>query len=125
MAEALRGLVLFVDDDADTCEFVEALLMSHGLRCRTVRSAAGALAAAAVVRFDVVVVDLGLRDEVDGAELARRLRQAPDPPPVIIQTGQPQDAIPADLRDAGYIQKPYDPDALLNAIADAIDESRQ
>ena len=65
--------VLLVDDNEDARELLAGLLELQGYRVEAAGDAAGALAIAERFQPEVVVLDLGL-PEVDGWELARRLR---------------------------------------------------
>lgn len=66
--------VLLVDDNEDARELLAGLLELQGYRIEAASDAPGALDIAARFQPQVVVLDLGL-PEVDGWELARRLRQ--------------------------------------------------
>jgi DNA-binding response OmpR family regulator len=113
VAEPRRSFVLFVDDDADTRELAEIVLRNAGFQCQAVRTAREALAAAAVIRFDVAVVDVHLRD---GLELARRLLTAKVPPLLVAQTEGTQGEVPADIGFIAHLQKPYLPEKLVDTI---------
>ena len=76
-AEDLAGLkILVVDDEADTCELLRALLTKCGAEVAAARSAAEAFELFRQVQPDVVVSDIGMPGE-DGYELMRRLRALP------------------------------------------------
>ena len=66
--------ILLVDDNEDARELLAGLLELQGYRIEAASDAPGALDIAARFQPQVVVLDLGL-PEVDGWELARRLRQ--------------------------------------------------
>ena len=66
--------VLLVDDNDDARELLAGLLELQGYRIEAAGEAVGALEIAVRFQPQVVVLDLGL-PEVDGWELARRLRQ--------------------------------------------------
>ncbi len=65
--------VLVVEDNADVREMLEATLVVEGHEVRAVADGAAALAAAARLRPDVVIIDIGL-PVMDGYELAAALR---------------------------------------------------
>jgi CheY-like chemotaxis protein/nitrogen-specific signal transduction histidine kinase len=67
--------VLVVEDDADSREGLRRLLELWGHPVEAVESASGAIEKALRSRPDVALIDIGLSD-VDGYEVARRLRQA-------------------------------------------------
>jgi PAS domain S-box-containing protein len=65
--------ILVVDDNVDAADGLGELLRCCGHEAEVVHNAARALAAAARVRPDIALIDIGLPD-MDGYELARRLR---------------------------------------------------
>lgn len=67
--------VLLVDDDADGCALVSAILATRGARVHCVTSGAAALETVAREHFDVVLSDIGMPD-MDGYEFMRELRKA-------------------------------------------------
>ena len=70
----LNGLrVLVVDDQAETCEFLQFILESCGAQVKTASSAAVALEAVAEEVFDVLIIDIGMPDE-DGYSLIAKVR---------------------------------------------------
>jgi len=71
---ALR--VLVVDDNADAAAMLAMVLESYGHRVLVEHSSHAALARAQEERPDVCILDIGLPD-MDGNELARRLREQP------------------------------------------------
>jgi CheY-like chemotaxis protein len=66
--------VLLVDDNDDARELLAGLLAVQGYQVEAACDAAGALEIAARWQPQVIVLDLGL-PEMDGWELARRLRK--------------------------------------------------
>lgn len=66
--------VLVVDDNADAAAMLELLLEAAGHDYRTAYDGPSAIQAALDYRPDVVLLDIGL-PELDGFEVARRLRQ--------------------------------------------------
>jgi PAS domain S-box-containing protein len=74
--ESLSGLrILVVEDEPDTCEFLERLLRGYGADVLVAHSAEEALATFAD-HVDIVVSDIGLPD-IDGYDLMHRIRQLP------------------------------------------------
>jgi CheY-like chemotaxis protein len=72
---------------------------------------------------DIVILDIGLPD-IDGYEVARRLRGEPglDQVPLIALTGYCHDEARRRAREAGidyHLVKPADPEALLSLLAAA------
>ncbi len=75
--QPLDGLrLLVVDDLAAACETLALLLELEGAQVRTALDGARALVLAVEFRPHAVVLDLGLPD-IDGLQLARRLRELP------------------------------------------------
>jgi PAS domain S-box-containing protein len=68
--------ILIVDDNEDAAEMLEDVLRSKGYRTHVAHDGPGALAAAAALRPDVALLDIGL-PVMDGYELASRLRELP------------------------------------------------
>ena len=69
--------ILIVDDNADAANSLAQVLTLDGHVTESVYSARAALASAVSFRPDVVLIDLGL-PEMDGYEVARRMRALPD-----------------------------------------------
>jgi CheY-like chemotaxis protein len=123
-SSALDGArVLVVDDEADTREVLSVLLGGAGAEVRTSASAADALASVARWRPDVLLVDIAMPGE-DGYALLTRLRALATrhggeiPALALTAYAHPQDrerALAAGFHD--YIAKPFEPPALVTAIA--------
>jgi two-component system OmpR family response regulator/two-component system response regulator QseB len=112
--------VLVIEDDEGIAAGLRTHLRQHGVAADAVDSVADAWAALSAEPFDVVLLDLGLRDG-DGSEVLQRLRQAPegrlpDPrTPVLIMTARDEVASRIAGLDMGaddYVTKPFDPDEL-------------
>ncbi len=114
---ALR--VLIVDDNVDAADSTAMLLSLDGYETHSVHSARAALEVASSISPDVVLLDIGL-PEMDGYEVARRLRSLPQGAPTLIVAltgyGQPADRERANL--AGFdefLVKPVET-AVLNRL---------
>jgi two-component system OmpR family response regulator/two-component system response regulator QseB len=112
--------VLVVEDDEGIATGLEAHLRQLGWAVDITDSVETAWTALCVEPFDVVLLDLGLRDG-DGAEVLRRLRQAPPArlpdaaTPVMVMTARDEVAARIECLDMGaddYVTKPFDPDEL-------------
>ncbi len=115
--------VLVVDDNEDAAATLGELLASRGADVRVVNSGASALEAAASFHPEAVLLDIGMPD-MDGYEVARRLRASPEHARTLLiaLTGWGQDQDRRQSRAAGFdhhIVKPPDLPGLIKLIARA------
>ena len=110
--------VLVVDDDADKTNLLEVALGMEGYDVRTAANGKEALAAVESYPPDLIITDV-MMPEMDGYELARRIRQNPQTKfiPLILQTAGRRDAddirMGSEVGALGYITDPMDLDLLL------------
>jgi CheY-like chemotaxis protein len=110
--------VLVVDDEPDIVWSTVALLSLNGFRATGASGGAEAVALASAEPPDVALVDLGM-PEVDGFEVARRLRKLARPPLLIAVTGRPMNWDREQAARAGfsvYLEKPVGPGELLSLL---------
>ncbi len=122
MLQAPSAHLLVVDDDADLLRLLSMRLRASGYRVTAVDSAEAALARAAVERPDLVLSDVRLPGR-DGLALFDELRARHPALPVILLTahGTIPDAVAATSRGVfGYLTKPFDSQALLEKIREAL-----
>jgi CheY-like chemotaxis protein len=75
--ESLSGIrILVVEDEPDTCEFLERFLTGYGARVVSAHSATDALSRLGNETVDIVISDIGLPG-VDGYDLMHRIRKLP------------------------------------------------
>lgn len=115
-----RPRVLFVDDDAAALEGFTAYLTRSGFEVAPARSGVEALEAATTWSPNVIVLDLGLPD-IDGWEVARRLKASPETIeiPIIALTASdlPHERVSAMRAGCDrHLAKPCVPADLLDAI---------
>ncbi len=106
--------VLVVDDEASIRRFLQVSLEASGYGVHTTATGADGLIQAALLRPDVIVLDLGLPD-MDGMAVLQRLREW-SKTPVIVLTVRNADADKIALLDAGaddYLTKPFSLGELL------------
>lgn len=121
MKVSLPPLVLVVDDAKDTRVIYCESLRFHGYRVEEASDGEEALAKAAALAPDIVILDMKL-PIIDGCEAARRLKAGPSTRaiPIIVLSGylleQSQQAAIAAGADA-YLTKPCLPDDLAREIA--------
>jgi PAS domain S-box-containing protein len=121
--------VLVCEDDPDVATILAEILRKEGMRAETVASARAARAALEAVRFDVAIVDLHLPD-ADGLEFITELRarEGTRALPVIVVTARARGRADAGavsaLQLADWLQKPVDPQRLLDAIRNVLTQPR-
>jgi PAS domain S-box-containing protein len=113
--------VLVVDDNSDAADSAAILLRQLGHEVRVAYSGTAALEAALSFQPEVVLLDLGLPD-IDGCEVAVRLRQNPDhrKARIIAVSGYGQEADFQRSQEAGFdthLVKPVDPQKLAEVLA--------
>jgi len=121
-AAAAPARLLVVDDDADLLRLLTMRLQATGYDVATADSVAAARSRLGVERFDLVVSDVRLPDG-DGLALFEDIRRQHPALPVILLTahGTIPDAVEATaLGVAGYLTKPFDSQALLQGIRQAL-----
>ena len=114
-------VVLVVDDNRDAADSLAMLLEIGGHRVTVVYSAPDALKSAPGLKPAVILMDIGL-PEIDGCEVARRMRRMSelDGVRLIALTGCGGDEDRQRTRDAGFdlhLVKPVDLDDLERAVA--------
>jgi CheY-like chemotaxis protein len=115
--------VLVVDDNVDAAQSLAMLLRILGQDVRTAYNGRSALEAARASMPEIAILDIGLPD-MDGHELARRLRDEPggDAVLIIALTGWGQDVDRRRSFEAGFdyhMTKPADPEALRKLLSQA------
>jgi CheY-like chemotaxis protein len=113
--------VLVVDDDEDVANVLVSLLRRWGHDAHVVYDGPAALEAAAALRPEVVLMDLGMPG-MDGYEVARRLRQRPEfaRVPLVALSGYGQAEDKRRSQEAGFdihLVKPFGGAALEELMA--------
>lgn len=121
---AQRALVLIIDDDESMAQVLSERLKRQYFRVIAATTGAAGLAAARCERPDLVLLDLGLPDR-DGLAVCRELADSTETChiPVIVLSGREGADLVRRCRAAGscyFLRKPYDPNALLLLIRDAL-----
>jgi DNA-binding response OmpR family regulator len=114
---ASRTAALLVEDDARLASMVAEYLGRHEVDVTVVGDGERGLAALRRGRFDVVVLDLMLPG-IDGLEVCRRLRAAPESAalPILMLTARGEDVdkiVGLELGADDYLAKPFNPRELL------------
>ena len=127
-APTTGGRVLVLDDEDAICALVTCALEPLGYKVTEAYDSLTAIrlyeeAFKAGQRFDVVISDLTIPGSMSGVEALKRLREIDPQVRAIVSSGYAMDPIMADFRQHGFcgmIAKPYEIDALSNAVAAAI-----
>ncbi|HXH38287.1 MAG TPA: ATP-binding protein [Thermoanaerobaculia bacterium] len=114
--------VTLVEDDDSVGAGLSAILEFEGISVDWVRLGAEAIARIAARPPDVLIFDVSLPD-VDGIKLYEEIATRWPKLPVIFSTGHGDENLlrnnPSERR-VGYLQKPYDSDALLAALEELL-----
>jgi signal transduction histidine kinase/CheY-like chemotaxis protein len=123
---SLHGLkVLLVEDDPALNDLVSQMLQELGSRVTKVSSAASALLAATGEDVDLVLSDMVMPGDLDGLELARRLRERNRDLPVVLMTGYSSAAGLAADEGFTVLHKPFDFDKLTARLSEAMEPARR
>ena len=107
--------ILFADDDEDTCAMMEMTLRHAGFRVSITGHSSEILHLCSVEHFDALVLDNWM-PETSGLEICKQIRAVDNNTPILFCSGA---ATEADIAAAiaagaqGYIEKPFDPDYLI------------
>lgn len=119
-----KPMVYVVDDDADVLSSLRFLLETDGFNVRTFRNGAALLNAVRSTGVDCFVIDYKMPD-INGIDLARRLRNRDMAAPIILITGYPDENISARAAAAGVrevLLKPLLEESLVARIRGAIQD---
>jgi len=114
-----RPVVAVVDDDPRLLESLENLLESAGYAARCFASAE-LLLKDGLADMDVLITDIGMPG-MDGLELRELVRRSRPDLPVFLITGRHEIADQGRAQGiSGFFRKPFDGQALLGAIGNAL-----
>ena len=121
--------ILLVDDDPDLVSAFEAILYSRGYNVTTANNKNEGIEKLEKEQPDLAILDVMMDDDHDGFVMAREIKKLHPNLPVIMLTGISEvtgvnfraaaadpDWLPADE----YLEKPVDPDELVNCIEELI-----
>lgn len=120
------GRVLVVDDEPSVARLTALVLDQHGFEVEVAVSGQDALAqiGRTPAGFRLVVVDLSMPD-LSGVDVLRQARALGCPAPMVLTSGHSRTDTVSAVRDAhfaGYLQKPYRLEALLDVIQEALSQ---
>jgi DNA-binding response OmpR family regulator len=110
--------ILVVDDEPKLVHLVREVLTAMGYEVLAVRGGQAAIDAIALEQPDLVILDIMLADDVDGYEVARRVREFSDVP-IIMLTAKARESDLLRGFEAGaddYLTKPFSAKELLARI---------
>ena len=122
-----KDKILIVEDDLDVADMINAFFNIHGYDVRTVNWGEDALRVCQEEEFDLIILDIRLPD-IDGFEVARRLRQNRRTAniPIIFLTEKRARADRLHGLELGaddYVTKPFDSHELRLRVRNAIQRS--
>jgi FixJ family two-component response regulator len=120
--ESIPYTIYVVDDDPAVLDSVRALLGSHGLEVECYSSAEAFLESYDPGRRGCLLLDLKM-PQMNGIELQQRLREAHRRLPILFLSGHgdvPRAVEAMRLGARDFIEKPYDPDTLVEKVHEAI-----
>ena len=118
--------ILVIDDELAIRRFLHTVLSSEEFVLHEAENGHAGLAAAATVRPDVILLDLGLPD-LDGIEVIKRVREW-SPVPIIVLSVRDREADKVAALDAGaddYLTKPFGVGELMARIRASLRRSLQ
>jgi len=120
MASALPKKILVVEDERDILQLIKLYLGKEGYRTVLASTGTEALKYAKAEKPDLIILDLML-PEIDGLEVCKRLRAAPDTAmlPIIMLTAKAEESdtvIGLELGADDYVTKPFSPKALIARV---------
>ena len=132
MVSAAAKKILIIEDERDILQLVKLYLEKEGYRTVTAATGTDGLDGAKQHKPDLIVLDLML-PEIDGLEVCKRLRSAPETAmlPIIMLTAKAEETdqvIGLELGADDYVTKPFSPKALVarvKALLRRVDRSRQ
>jgi two-component system KDP operon response regulator KdpE len=118
--------ILVVEDEPKLVRLVSEVLTATGYEVLTSNKGAKAIESVAIEQPDLMLLDLVLTDDVDGFEVARRVREFSDIP-IIMLTAKSRETDVLRGFDAGaddYITKPFSSKELLARVRALLKRTR-
>jgi DNA-binding response OmpR family regulator len=124
IADKKRHSVLIIDDDDTLSEVLSHRLKQQGFSTQAAYSGSAGLMKAKAEPPSAIILDLGLPD-ADGLTICEQLTDSPQTcsVPILILSGKEEPGLVRRCRTAGchyFLRKPYDPNALLVLVHQAI-----
>ncbi len=122
-----KAKILVVDDEDIVRTSCSRTLTPGGFEVRLAKNGLEGIKMMGEEKFDIVLTDLKMPD-MDGIEVLRRIKETwPDVEVIIITGYQTVDTAVKSIKLGAfdYIEKPFTPDALMNAVSKALDHKNQ
>jgi DNA-binding NtrC family response regulator len=115
--------ILVIDDDLDTCNFLREIFEDEGFSVSAALTADAALASAQAQKFDLIVSDINLNDQLNGIALLKTFRNVSPSTPVILISGfgTLETAIESAREGAfDFISKPFNVQEVIATVRRAL-----
>ena len=115
-----RSRVLLVEDEFLLCDMISEALAEHGFEVYAVANAKDALRHLTCGSpCDILLTDIHLRGDIDGATLARIAHELRPELPVVYASGSYRAIGELDaVSGAVFVPKPYNPDKLCDMLSE-------
>jgi len=122
-----RHTVLIIDDDDTLSEVLSHRLKQQGFTTHAAYSGSAGVTKAKAEPPSAIILDLALPD-TDGLTVCEQLTDSPETcsVPILILSGKEEPGLVRRCRTAGchyFLRKPYDPNALLVLVRQAISDT--
>ena len=114
--ELAGSRILVVDDDVNLTRLLRAILRTSGSDVTTCGDSTEALTIAASDDFSLIILDLRM-PVMDGRTFFRELRSRGIDTPVVIASAYGARSAQAELGAQAAIEKPFDPDRLIDTVS--------
>ncbi len=122
-----KGIILVIDDEDIVRTSCSRALTPSGYEVKLAKNGQEGLSIMSENKIDLVLTDLKMPD-MDGIEVLKKIKQDWPGVEVIIITGyQTVDTAVRSIKLGAfdYIEKPFTPDALINAVSKALDHKNR
>ncbi|HUF54247.1 MAG TPA: response regulator [Dehalococcoidia bacterium] len=112
--------VLIIDDDPSLLRSIRLTLSVEGYAVETAVDGIDGLERVAQNAFDAIVVDLSM-PRMDGRSFYRELRARGNETPVLILSAYGAHGARSELKAQAALDKPFDPDHLIEIVGEMMD----